>query len=142
LLSLKTIEDAYQAILEAKEKMLRKKSQRNRGRSVVRGRGTTKPRVQQHQHEIGSSSSRPPQRGYFNRGKFAPRGRGRGRDVRCYTCGEWGHVSWDYPHNKPTSQRNVLGPYNTSDYPINIVFIPLIYIVVPLLPPCCYFCAP
>ena len=36
----------------------------------------------------------------------------------------------------------VLGPYNTSDYPITIVVIPLIYIVVPLLPPCCYFCAP
>jgi len=37
---------------------------------------------------------------------------------------------------------NMLGPYNTSDYPITIVVIPLIYIVVPLLPPCCYFCAP
>ena len=30
----------------------------------------------------------------------------------------------------------MLGPYNISDYPITIVFIPLIYIVVPLLPPC------
>jgi len=29
----------------------------------------------------------------------------------------------------------MLGPYNTSDYPITIVVIPLIYIVVPLLPP-------
>ena len=44
LLSLKTIEDAYQAILKAKEKMLRKQNQRNRGRSSVRGRGTTRPR--------------------------------------------------------------------------------------------------
>jgi len=35
----------------------------------------------------------------------------------------------------------MLGPYNTSDYPITIIFIPLIYIVVPLLPPYCYFCA-
>eukprot|EP00253_Pinus_taeda_P027745 PITA_27745 len=67
LLSLKTIEDAYQA---------------------------------------GSSSSRPPQRGDFNRGRFAPRGRGQGRDIRRYTCGEWGHVSWDCPHNRTTSQRN------------------------------------
>ena len=33
---------------------------------------------------------------------------------------------------------NMLGPYNTSDYPINIVVIPLINIVVPLLPPYCY----
>ena len=34
----------------------------------------------------------------------------------------------------------MLGPYNISDHPITIVVIPLIYIVVPLLPPCCYFC--
>jgi len=32
----------------------------------------------------------------------------------------------------------LLGPYNTSDYPITIVVIPLIYIFVPLLPPYCY----
>ena len=31
----------------------------------------------------------------------------------------------------------MLGPYNTSDYPITIVVIPLINIVVPLLPPYC-----
>lgn len=36
----------------------------------------------------------------------------------------------------------MLGPNNISHYPITIVVIPLIYIVVPLLPPCCYFCAP
>ena len=34
-------------------------------------------------------------------------GRGRGRDVWCYTYGEWGHVSWNCPHNKLASQRNV-----------------------------------
>ena len=37
--------------------------------------------------------------------------------------------------------ESLLGPYNTSDYAITIVVIPPIYIVVPLLPPCCYFCA-
>ena len=37
---------------------------------------------------------------------------------------------------------HVLGPYNTSDYPVTIVVIPLINIVVPLLPPYCYYCAP
>eukprot|EP00253_Pinus_taeda_P016825 PITA_16825 len=58
-------------------------------------------------YQAGSSSSRPPQRGDFNRGRFAPRGRGRGRDIRCYTCGEWGHGSRDCPHNKTISQRNV-----------------------------------
>ena len=35
----------------------------------------------------------------------------------------------------------MLGPYNTSDYPITIAVIPLINIVVPLLPPYCYYCA-
>jgi len=76
LLSLKTIEDAYQASMNAEEKILRKQSQRNRGRSLVRGRGATRARGQQHKHEAGSSSSRPPQRGEVNRGRFVPRGRG------------------------------------------------------------------
>jgi len=39
-------------------------------------------------------------------------------------------------------ERGMLGPYNTSDYPITIVFISLINIVVPLLSPYCYYCAP
>src|ERR1700734_3703916 len=39
-------------------------------------------------------------------------------------------------------ERGMLGPYNTSDYPITIVVVPLINIVVPLLPPYCYYCAP
>ena len=106
LLSLKTIEETYQAGLKVEEKILRKESQRNRGRSSVRGRRTTRPRGQQHQPEEGSSSSKPPHKGEFNRGIFSPRGGVRGRDVQCYTCGGWGHVSWDYPHNKPASQRN------------------------------------
>ena len=36
----------------------------------------------------------------------------------------------------------MLGPYNTSDYPITIVVVPLINIFVPLLSPYCYYCAP
>jgi len=87
--------------------MLRKQNQRNRGKRSVRGGGTTRPRFQQHQNEVGSSSRKPPQRGDFNRGRFAPRGRGWGRDIWCYTCGEWGHGSWDCPHNRTRSQKNV-----------------------------------
>jgi len=87
--------------------MLRKQNYRNTGKHSVRGRGTTIPRFQQHQHEAGSSSSRPPQRENFNRGRFAPRGRGRGRDIQCYTSGEWENGSWDCPHNRKTSQKNV-----------------------------------
>lgn len=48
LLSLKTIEDAYQAGLKAEENMLRKQNQRNRGKHLVIVRGTIRPRVQQH----------------------------------------------------------------------------------------------
>jgi len=36
----------------------------------------------------------------------------------------------------------LLGPYNTSDYPITIVVVSLTYIVVPLLSPHCYYYAP
>ena len=36
----------------------------------------------------------------------------------------------------------MLGPYNTSDYPITIVVVPLINIVVPLLSPYCRYYAP
>eukprot|EP00253_Pinus_taeda_P001707 PITA_01707 len=73
LLSLKTIEDAYETGLKEKEKILRNRI-------------------------IGIEEEA--------QGRFSPRGRGQGRDVWCYTCGEWGHVLWDCPHNKPTSQRN------------------------------------
>eukprot|EP00253_Pinus_taeda_P008110 PITA_08110 len=85
LLSLKTVEDAYQAALKAEEKLLHKQNQRNRG----------------------SASNRAPQRGDFGRGRFVPRGRGRGRDVRFFAYGEWGHVQWDCPHQKSANQHNV-----------------------------------
>jgi len=36
----------------------------------------------------------------------------------------------------------MLGPYNTIDSPITIVIVAHIFIVVPLLSPYCYYCAP
>jgi len=36
----------------------------------------------------------------------------------------------------------MLGPYNTSDYPITIVVVSLINIVEPLLSPYFFYCAP
>jgi len=36
----------------------------------------------------------------------------------------------------------MLGPYNTSDYPITILIVQVINIDVPLLSPYCYYCAP
>ena len=35
------------------------------------------------------------------------RGRGRHREVKCYACGEIGHMSWNCPRNRSSSQRNV-----------------------------------
>ena len=37
---------------------------------------------------------------------------------------------------------NMLGPYNTSEYPVTIAVVSLINIVVPLLSRYCYYCAP
>ena len=51
LLSLKTIEDAYQATLKVEENMMRKKNQRRRGKSSARGRGTIRSRFQHPQGE-------------------------------------------------------------------------------------------
>ena len=39
-------------------------------------------------------------------------------------------------------ERGMLGPYNTSDYPITIVSVSLINIVVPLFSAYRYYCAP
>eukprot|EP00253_Pinus_taeda_P012339 PITA_12339 len=107
LLSLKTVEDAYQAALKAEEKLLRKQNQINRGKNPANEGRILESKVQPSQNEAGSASNRAPQRGGFGRGKFVPRGRGRGRDVRCFACGEWGHVQWDCPHQRSANQRNV-----------------------------------
>ena len=37
---------------------------------------------------------------------FNVRGRGRNREVKCFTCGEIRHMSWECPKNKTTAQRN------------------------------------
>eukprot|EP00253_Pinus_taeda_P023587 PITA_23587 len=107
LLSLKIVEDAYQATLKAKENLLRTQNQRNRGKNPAKEGRILESKVQHSQNEAGSASNRAPQRGDFCRGRFVPRGRGRGRDVWCFACGEWGHVQWDCPHQRSANQRNV-----------------------------------
>eukprot|EP00253_Pinus_taeda_P002204 PITA_02204 len=107
LLSLNTVEDAYQAALKAEEKLLHKQNQRNRGKNPANEGRILESKVQHSQNEAGSASNKAPQRGDFGRGRFVPRGRGRGRDVRCFACGEWGHVQWDCPHQRSANQRNM-----------------------------------
>ena len=44
LLNLKTVEYAYQVHSKVEEKLLRKQSQKNRGKNIVRGRGSPSSR--------------------------------------------------------------------------------------------------
>ena len=105
ILNLKIVEDEYQVALKVEEKFLRKQNQRNRGKNMVRGIGFPNRGGRNFKYESKSSSSSVQsfQGGIFGGGG----GRGRSREVRCYTCGETGHMSWDCPRNKSTGQRDV-----------------------------------
>jgi hypothetical protein len=98
----RTVEDVYQMALKAEEKLARKQSQHNIGRSLNIGKRVSQEKTQKpkdegekpHSHSKRGGSSRGRQSGgriYFPRG----RGRGRGGEVRCYAYGKTGHMSWD-----------------------------------------------
>ena len=72
---------------------------------MVRSRGVQNigGRTSKDEAEISSSRSQSFKRGVFRGG----RGRGRNIEVKCYTCGEIGHMSWDCSRNKSTCQINV-----------------------------------
>ena len=73
---------------------------------MVRGRGVPNRggRTFKDESESSRSSGMSFQRGGF-RGSG---GRGWNREIRCYTCGETGHMSWDCPRNKSIGQRNFI----------------------------------
>jgi hypothetical protein len=95
MVTMRTVEDAYQASLKAEEKLARKKTQRGRGKIPHRGKGivydkSQKPKAKTenpHSHAERGGSSRGRQYGGIN---YFPRGRGRGRggEVKCYSCGK------------------------------------------------------
>jgi hypothetical protein len=102
MMTIRTVEDAYQSTLKAEEKLARKQSQWNRGKSPSRGRGTIrekfhkpKPKAEKpHSHTKRGGSSKGGQHG--GRNSFS-RGRGRsgGGEVKLYACGKTWHMSWE-----------------------------------------------
>jgi hypothetical protein len=116
MMTIRTVEDAYQMALKAEEKLSRKQGQRGRGRSQPRGKSVAQDRNQkpkeewkkpQTQTERGGSSQRgqhTEQRGQYADGNIFPRTRGRGRGrggvVKCFTCGKNGHKSYECPDKK------------------------------------------
>jgi hypothetical protein len=123
MVTIRTVEDAYQMALKAEEKLSRKQSQRGRGRSQPRGKSVAQDKYQkpkeewkkpQTRTERGGTSQRGPyveQRGQHNeqRGDYADnntfprtrgRGRGRGGVITCFTCGKNGHKSYECPEKK------------------------------------------
>ena len=107
-MSVRIVEDVYQFSLKAEEKLARKQSQRGRGKipapNKIKGvtheiahkckDETKKPHS--HSKRGGSSQGRQGGGRIYSRG----RGRSRGGEVRCYTCGKTGHMSWECPEKK------------------------------------------
>ena len=112
MLSLKTVDEAYQMTLKDEEKLLRKQSARGKG--TFREKGSQGGRGGSIAPKIGASSSCRQQissdgdaggRRSFSRGRG---GRGRGREFRCYKCNKVGQRSHECPKNEGTNQRNAI----------------------------------
>jgi hypothetical protein len=131
MLTIRTVEDAYQMAMKAEEKLSRKQGQRGRGRRKPRGKSVAQDKYQKPKEdwknpqtltEIGGSSQRGKyveQRGQHTeqRGDYADnntfprtrgRGRGRGGVITCFTCGKNGHKSYKCPDkNKEVGETHI-----------------------------------
>jgi hypothetical protein len=95
MITVRTVEDYYQIAQKVEDKLARKQSQINRGKTLNRGKGIVhdkakKPKVETrkpHSHSERGGISRGRQYGGMN---AFPQGRGRGRggEVKCYACGK------------------------------------------------------
>jgi hypothetical protein len=116
MVTIRTVEDAYQMALKAEEKLSRKQSQRGRGRSQPRGKSVAEDKFQKPkedwkkpptQTERGGTSQRgqhnEQRRDYADNNTFPRtrgRGRGRGGVITCFACGKNGHKSYECPEKK------------------------------------------
>jgi hypothetical protein len=124
MVTLRTVEEAYQMALKAEEKLSRKQGQRGRGRSQLRGKAVVQERTQkpkedwkkpqgraekggtsqQGQPNIEQRRQRSDQQGDYPDANTFPRTRGRGRGrggvITCFTCGKDGHKAVDCPERK------------------------------------------
>jgi hypothetical protein len=123
MVTIRTVEDAYQMALKAEEKLSRKQSQRGRGRSQPRGKSVAQDKYQKPKEDWKKPQTRTERGGTSQRGKYAEqrgqhteqrgdyadnntfprtrgRGRGRGGVITCFTCGKNGHKSYECPDKK------------------------------------------
>jgi hypothetical protein len=105
MMLVRTVEDSYQFLLKAEEKLARKQSQRGRGKisALNKGKGVPHDKAHNSKDEVETPHShlerRGSSRGRQGGGRNSSRGRGRG-GMRCYACGKIGHVSWECPKKK------------------------------------------
>jgi hypothetical protein len=124
MVTIQTVEDAYQMALKAEEKLSQKESQRGLGRSQPRGKEVAQDKYQKPMEEWKKPQTRIERGGTSQRGKqyveqrgkhieqrgdYADnnnfpctrgRGRGRGGVIACFTCGKNGHRYYECPDKK------------------------------------------
>jgi hypothetical protein len=109
MMTIRTVEDAYQMALKAEEKLSRKQGQRGRGRSQARGKTIAQDKNQKPKEEWKKPQTQTERGGSSQRGQYADRntfprtrgrGRGRGGEIKCFTCGKNGHKSYECPDKK------------------------------------------
>jgi hypothetical protein len=126
MVTIRTVEDAYQMALKVEEKLSRKQGERGRGRSQPRGKSVAQDKYQKPKEDWKKPQTRTERGGTSQRGQYAEqrgqhteqrgeyadnnifprtrgRGRGRGGVITCFTCRKNGHKSYECPDKKKES---------------------------------------